>query len=283
MTGPEPGVGGELRPRRAGPRAAEPGRGSRRARRGSAGRACDRTPSARGARRRRGAGHRAATHGLDLLSLRLELVDLGLLVSALATDTVVVSVEGRPRTRADPTRLRQAIANLVANGLRHGSTSRSRWWSGTAGRRRREGRRAGHRSDARPLRARRERSRLVRCRSVGRAKHRRGARRLARAGARTGAGGRGSGWLCRPLPTAREAELRLERLGADGTARRIGAGSSTTVSPRSASTSERSHSSVLNVTCAIADLSVRARAPRSSFQRAIGGACQSRATAGSKR
>jgi signal transduction histidine kinase len=57
----------------------------------------------------------------DLFSLRLELVDLGPLVSALATDTVVVSVEGRPRTRADPTRLRQAIANLVANGLRHGS------------------------------------------------------------------------------------------------------------------------------------------------------------------
>ena len=48
----------------------------------------------------------------ELLSLRLELVDLGLLVSALATDTVVVSVEGRPTARADPTRLRQAIANL---------------------------------------------------------------------------------------------------------------------------------------------------------------------------
>ena len=57
----------------------------------------------------------------ELLSLRLELVDLGLLVSALATDTVVVSVEGRPTARADPTRLRQAIANLVANGLRHGA------------------------------------------------------------------------------------------------------------------------------------------------------------------
>jgi signal transduction histidine kinase len=57
----------------------------------------------------------------DLLSLRLELVDLRRLVSALTTDTVVVSVEGRPAARADPTRLRQAIANLVANGLRHGS------------------------------------------------------------------------------------------------------------------------------------------------------------------
>ncbi|HET9286869.1 MAG TPA: HAMP domain-containing sensor histidine kinase [Gaiella sp.] len=57
----------------------------------------------------------------ELLSLRIELVDLGLLVSALATDTVVVSVEGRPTARADPTRLRQAIANLVANGLRHGA------------------------------------------------------------------------------------------------------------------------------------------------------------------
>jgi len=57
----------------------------------------------------------------DLLSLRLELVDLGRLVSGIATDTVVVSIEGRPTARADPTRLRQAIANLVANGLRHGS------------------------------------------------------------------------------------------------------------------------------------------------------------------
>ena len=46
---------------------------------------------------------------------------------------------------------------------------------------------------------------------------------------------------------------------------------------------ERSHSSVLKVTSAIADLSVSGRAPRSSFQRAIGGACQRRATAGSDR
>jgi two-component system, OmpR family, sensor kinase len=57
----------------------------------------------------------------ELFSLRPELVDLGPLVSGLATDRVVVSVEGRPAARADPTRLRQAIANLVANALRHGS------------------------------------------------------------------------------------------------------------------------------------------------------------------
>ena len=66
----------------------------------------------------------AGTRGLtdpELFSLRPELVDLGPLVSGLATDSVVVSVEGRPAAQADPTRLRQAIANLVANALRHGS------------------------------------------------------------------------------------------------------------------------------------------------------------------
>lgn len=58
----------------------------------------------------------------ELLFLRVEQVDVGTLVSALAADRVDVSVAGRPVVEGDPTRLRQALANLVANGLRHGSS-----------------------------------------------------------------------------------------------------------------------------------------------------------------
>ena len=58
----------------------------------------------------------------ELLFLRVEQVDVGTLVSALAADRVDVSVAGRPVVDGDPTRLRQALANLVANGLRHGSS-----------------------------------------------------------------------------------------------------------------------------------------------------------------
>lgn len=57
----------------------------------------------------------------DLLSLRLEPVDLVATARALATDRVSVRGEGRLLVRADETRLRQALANLVANGLRHGT------------------------------------------------------------------------------------------------------------------------------------------------------------------
>lgn len=57
----------------------------------------------------------------ELFSLRAERVDVGRLVAALASESVAVSVEGRPEARADPTRVRQALANLVANGLRHGA------------------------------------------------------------------------------------------------------------------------------------------------------------------
>lgn len=56
-----------------------------------------------------------------LVSLRREPVDVGALVAILRRETVDVSIAGRPYAEADPTRLRQALANLVANGLRHGS------------------------------------------------------------------------------------------------------------------------------------------------------------------
>jgi signal transduction histidine kinase len=57
----------------------------------------------------------------ELTSLRKERVDVGRLVTGLATDAVTVAVAGWPQADADPTRLRQALVNLVANGLRHGT------------------------------------------------------------------------------------------------------------------------------------------------------------------
>ena len=56
----------------------------------------------------------------ELTSLRREPVDIGPLVTAYASDAVVVTVDGQPSVLADVTRLRQVIGNLVANGLRHG-------------------------------------------------------------------------------------------------------------------------------------------------------------------
>ena len=56
----------------------------------------------------------------DLLSVRSVEIDLADLVHAVARQRVVVAVES-VTVVGDPTRLRQAIANLVANGLRHGS------------------------------------------------------------------------------------------------------------------------------------------------------------------
>jgi two-component system, OmpR family, sensor kinase len=54
-------------------------------------------------------------------SLQREPVDLGALAVHLRAEAVVVSVAGRTTVEGDPTRLRQVLSNLVANGLRHGS------------------------------------------------------------------------------------------------------------------------------------------------------------------
>ena len=58
---------------------------------------------------------------VELLSYRPELVDLATVASTFSAADVTVSVDGDPQVLADATRLRQAVANLVANGLRHGS------------------------------------------------------------------------------------------------------------------------------------------------------------------
>ena len=93
-----------------------------------------------------------------------------------------------------------------------------------------------------------------------------------------------SGSLCRPLPPRAEPELALERAGALRRSRDASPRARARRSRRGRrGPRERSHSSVLNVTSESAALSVSCRAPRSSFQRAIAGACQSRATAGSAR
>jgi len=60
----------------------------------------------------------------ELVSLRPARVDVGTLVTAFRTQAVEVSIAGNPHVEADATRLRQALANLVANGLRHGSRVR---------------------------------------------------------------------------------------------------------------------------------------------------------------
>ena len=56
-----------------------------------------------------------------LLSLRRERLDVAALALGLTGTGVRVSADGEAVVDADPTRLRQALANLVANGLRHGS------------------------------------------------------------------------------------------------------------------------------------------------------------------
>ena len=57
----------------------------------------------------------------ELLSLRFEDVDVAALVSAFAAPSVAVEANGATGVRGDATRLRQVIANLVANALRHGT------------------------------------------------------------------------------------------------------------------------------------------------------------------
>ena len=57
----------------------------------------------------------------ELVSVRRERVDLGALASAFESDSVRVSVAGPTTVHGDPTRLRQVLANLVANGRRHGT------------------------------------------------------------------------------------------------------------------------------------------------------------------
>ena len=57
----------------------------------------------------------------DLVSLRREPVDVGALATGFAGPTVVVRSRSQATVYGDATRLRQVIANLVANGLRHGT------------------------------------------------------------------------------------------------------------------------------------------------------------------
>lgn len=60
----------------------------------------------------------------ELYSLQSEPVDVGKLASAFAAADVEVHAEPGLILTADPVRLRQVLANLVANGLRHGSRVR---------------------------------------------------------------------------------------------------------------------------------------------------------------
>jgi two-component system OmpR family sensor kinase len=57
----------------------------------------------------------------ELVSLELEELDLAALAATLARPSVVVEANGVAPVRGDPTRLRQALANVVANALRHGT------------------------------------------------------------------------------------------------------------------------------------------------------------------
>jgi len=54
-------------------------------------------------------------------SVRRRRVDLAALVTGLAGPGVETRVAGAVAVEGDPTRLRQALGNLVANGLRHGT------------------------------------------------------------------------------------------------------------------------------------------------------------------
>lgn len=57
----------------------------------------------------------------DPASLRLEEVDVAMLAASFAGPSVHVQADGVARVRGDATRLRQVLANLVANAHRHGT------------------------------------------------------------------------------------------------------------------------------------------------------------------
>ena len=57
----------------------------------------------------------------ELLSLRLEPVDLAALAATFAAPRVTVRADGPMTVDGDATRLRQVLSNLVANALRHGT------------------------------------------------------------------------------------------------------------------------------------------------------------------
>ena len=198
---------------------------------------------------------------------------------------------GLPWLEADPVRLRQALANLVANAvapLRGAVVVSAR-----AASRRRRARRVGQRRRDRAgapgssLRAWRPLRRRGRRRPRARRRRGRSPRRTAArsSSSRSPAGARRSGWFCR-LPTP-AADAQLARELARRVARRAGAaraGSSTTVSPR---VGEHLARAAIPRSCngrsATAAPSVSAPAPRSTFQRAISGECQTRAMRGSRR
>ena len=150
----------------------------------------------------------------ELISLRLEAIDVGALADGLRTDAVTVAVTGRPRVVGDRTRLRQILANLAQNGLRHGSNvlvevgSGTAWSSSTSSTTAREWRRASTSSPAaRAAQGRRVSAFGSRARSP---RHTAARSTSSPSPAR----GRDSGFPCRPLPPRAEPELRGERLGA---------------------------------------------------------------------
>ena len=57
----------------------------------------------------------------DLVSLRLEAVDLAALAATFSRRDVSVETDGPATVDGDATRLRQVLSNLVANALRHGT------------------------------------------------------------------------------------------------------------------------------------------------------------------